>query len=333
VNDAGATVSYASSAGDCTVTDSRSLAAAPANCAVTAPKTWITVTVTAEDGTTTQRYFIEITVADASLATIDRVWPGTGLAEGGMPVQIFGSGFAAALTVTVGPYTDGLMIDVLFDRVNDGQIDFVMPAGVAGQRVSVTVQTASDSQTAVNAFTYVQPEMIEFDGETGGVFTTTDGVVVTIPPQGIAGTFFLTMTPLPPEPGVPGNILMYSFRLDALLNGFKLETLTNPVTITLPIDENIFAIADGERPWLYQWVGGAERKEEGGKRKEERSASIPLPSLLSPRPSAGSWTLVRGQQYNAGTLLMTVALKPMGVYALSTAYVREFWFPLVPVVK
>ena len=333
VNDAGATVSYASSAGDCTVTDSRSLAAAPANCAVTAPKTWITVTATAEDGTTTQKYSIEITVADASLTTIDRVWPGTGLPEGGMPVQIFGSGFAAALTVTVGPYTDGLMIDVLFVSVNDGQIDFVMPAGVAGQRVSVTVQTANDTQTASNAFTYVQPEMIEFDGETGDVFTTTDGVVVTIPPQGIAGTFFLTMTPLPPEPGVPGNILMYSFRLDAVLNGFKLETLTNPVTITLPIDEGIFASADGERPWLYQWVGGAERKEEGGKRKEERSASIPLPSLLSPRPSAGSWTLVRGQQYDAGTLLMTVALRPMGVYALSTAYVREFWFPLVPVVK
>ena len=105
------------------------------------------------------------------------------------------------------------------------------------------------------------------------------------------------------------------------------------MTIKLPIDENIFAIADGERPWLYQWVGGAERKEEGGKRKEERSASIPLPSLLSPRPSAGSWTLVRGQEYDPGTRLMTVALRPMGVYALSTAYLRAFWFPLVPTLR
>ncbi len=318
VNQVSATVAYTSSAGACTA----------GTCTVAAPKTWITVTVTAEDGTTTEEYVIEITVA-ASLTTIDRVWPGTGLPEGGMPVQIFGMGFVAALTVTVGPYTDGLMIDVPFVSVNDGQIDFVMPAGVAGQRVSVTVQTANDTQTASNAFTYVQPEMIEFDGETGGVFTTTDGVVVTIPPQGIAGTFFLTMTPLPPAPGVPGNVLMYSFRLDAVLNGFKLETLTNPVTITLPIDEGIFAIADGERPWLYQWVGGSD----SNRYRDSGRLATKTNTMTIHSAAAGSWSLVRGQEYNPGTRLMTVALRPMGVYALSTAYVREYWFPVVPVVK
>ena len=318
VNQVSATVAYTSSAGACTA----------GTCTVAAPKTWITVTVTAADGTTTEEYVIEITVA-ASLTTIDRVWPGTGLPEGGMPVQIFGMGFVAALTVTVGPYTDGLMIDVPFVSVNDGQIDFVMPAGVAGQRVSVTVQTANDTQTASNAFTYVQPEMIEFDGETGGVFTTTDGVVVTIPPQGIAGTFFLTMTPLPPAPGVPGNVLMYSFRLDAVLNGFKLETLTNPVTITLPIDEGIFAIADGERPWLYQWVGGSD----SNRYRDSGRLATKTNTMTIHSAAAGSWSLVRGQEYNPGTRLMTVALRPMGVYALSTAYVREYWFPVVPVVK
>jgi alpha-tubulin suppressor-like RCC1 family protein len=322
VNDAGATVSYASSAGDCTVTDSRSLAAAPANCAVTAPKTWITVTVTAEDGTTPQKYSIEITVADASLTTIDRVWPGTGLPEGGMPVQIFGTGFVAPLTVTVGPY-DGVMIAVPFTIENDGQIDFVMPPGLAGQQVSVTVQTANDTQTAANAFTYVEPDVIEFDGETGGVFTTTDGVVVTIPPQGVAGSFVITMTPLPPAPGVPGNILMYSFRLDALLNGFKLETLTNPVTITLPIDEGIFAIADGERPWLYSWTADGRPQTAVGTTVDGGQRLV----------VGGRWILVRGQEYNPGTRLMTVALRPMGVYALSTAYIRAYWLPLVPVVK
>jgi hypothetical protein len=30
---------------------------------------------------------------------------------------------------------------------------------------------------------------------------------------------------------------------------------------------------------------------------------------------------------------MTVGLKPMGVYALSTAYLRAFWFPVVPVLQ
>jgi hypothetical protein len=170
--------------------------------------------------------------------------------------------------------------------------------------------------------------MIEVDGQVGGVFTTTDGVIVTIPPQGVAGMFVITMTPLPPEPGVPGNILMYSFRLDAMLNWQPLAVLTNPVTIRLPIDENIFAIQHGERPWLYQYVvlgqqrgkSGEERGksgEERGNRKEE----------IGNRTAAGRWILVRGQQYGPGTQLMTVGLKPMGLYVLSTAYVRAYWFP------
>jgi len=30
---------------------------------------------------------------------------------------------------------------------------------------------------------------------------------------------------------------------------------------------------------------------------------------------------------------MTVGLKPMGVYALSTAYLRDYWFPVVPLLR
>jgi hypothetical protein len=265
-----------------------------------------------------ERYFIEVTVAEpTNLTTIDRVWPGTGLPAGGMPVQIFGMGFLPALTVTVGPY-EGVMVSVPFTIENDGQIDFVMPPGLAGQQVSVTVATSSAMRTAANAFTDVEPDVIEVDGEVGGVFTTTDGVVVTIPPQGVSGTLLITLTPQPPAPGVPGNILMYAFRLEALLDGAPLATLTNPVTITLPIDEGIFAIADGERPWLYSWTP------DGGR-----------PTAESGRPTAdgGRWVLVRGQQYDAGTQLMTVALRPMGEYALSTSLVRSYWMPLMPVLR
>jgi hypothetical protein len=322
-SDLNAVVTSAASPGMCQMPDLRRADGVPAiSCTLQVGVNVITVTVT--NGDVVQEYAITITRA-ALLTTIDRVWPGTGLPEGGMPVQIFGTGFAAALTVTVGPYTDGLMIDVPFVRTNDGQIDFVMPAGVAGQRVSVTVQTANSAQTAVNAFAYVQPDVIEVDGETGGVFTTTDGVVVTIPPQGVSGSFFITMTPLPPASGVPGNVLMYSFRLDAVLNGTPLASLTNPVTIKLPIDENIFAIADGERPWLYQWVGGSDRESDSGR--------LAAKTMTIHSAAAGSWSLVRGQQYDAGTQMMTVALRPMGVYALSTLRLRAYWFPMVPVVE
>jgi hypothetical protein len=323
LNDPNATYTITGSPGACTP------ATSPANCALSVGVNVITVTVTAEDGSV-QEYTITI-VRAAPLTTIDRVWPGTGVAAGGMPVQIFGTGFVAALTVTVGPY-EGEMVSVPFTIENDEQIAFVMPPGVAGQQVSVTVQTAGATQTAVNAFTYVAPDVIEFDGEVGGVFTTTDGAVVTIPPQGVSGSFYLTMTPQPPAPGVPGDVLMYSFRLDAVLNGIPLTSLTNPVTITLPIDEGIFAIADGERPWLYQWVGGEERGKRSEEREEERSAltshSSPLTSL-----SSGRWVLVRGQQYEPTTQVMTVALRPMGEYALTTSVLRANWLPLLPVLR
>lgn len=35
------------------------------------------------------------------------------------------------------------------------------------------------------------------------------------------------------------------------------------------------------------------------------------------------WTLVRGPQYDPGTQQMTVTLRPMGVYALSTVVLWE----------
>jgi hypothetical protein len=288
-NDPAATVTFAAAPGTCQLPTARGAVNSGIPCSLEVGTNTITITITASDGTV-QEYTITITRA-ALLTTIDRVWPGTGLADGGMPVRIFGSGFVVALTVTVGPY-EGVMASVPFTIESDGRIQFVMPPGTAGQKISVTVATASDAQTAADAFTYVQPDVIEFDGVTGGVFTTTDGVVVTIPPQGVDGMFVITMTPLPPAPGVPGNILMYSFRLDALLNWVPLASLTNPVTIQLPIDENIFAIQDGERPWLYLWVGGeergerkegrGERKEGRGVRKERKSAGL---SLLTPLPS------------------------------------------------
>jgi hypothetical protein len=43
--------------------------------------------------------------------------------------------------------------------------------------------------------------------------------------------------------------------------------------------------------------------------------------------------LVRGQVYEPTTRVMTVALRPMGEYALSTTLLRSYWFPVVPTMK
>ena len=331
VNDGDASVSYAASPGSCAPPSSRAAAALPGvPCALEVGENVITVTVTAANGDV-REYVIVVTRA-APLA-VTQMWPNAGVPADGMPVSLFGAGFAVALTVTI----NGTPVE--FTIVDDGRITFAMPAGTAGTSVSVTVQTANAAETLIDAFTYLAPTVVEVDADQGLVFTTSNGLVVTVPPQGISGSLVITLTPQPPAPGVPGNILMYAFRLEALLDGAPLATLTNAVTITLPIDESIFAIADGERPWLYQWVGGegrGERGEERGKRSEEReeersaltSHSSPLTSL-----SSGRWVLVRGQVYEPTTQVMTVALRPMGEYALSTSLVRSYWLPLVPVLR
>jgi hypothetical protein len=52
-----------------------------------------------------------------------------------------------------------------------------------------------------------------------------------------------------------------------------------------------------------------------------------------PSSVVGRWTLVSGQSYDAVAQQVTVALKPMKLYALSTVLIRDYWFSLVPVLQ
>ena len=157
-------------------------------CALAVGSNAITITVTAEDGTTTRHYVLVVTRAagpstptptptDTSTPTgtptltstptptststptdtptptstpgplaIGNVWPRTSLPAGGMPVSLFGSGFSSALTVTVGGSA------LTFTVVSDGRIDFIMPPGVAGTTVSVTVETVDAAVSLADAY-------------------------------------------------------------------------------------------------------------------------------------------------------------------------------------
>jgi hypothetical protein len=292
-NDVSATVAVASTAGSCTPGN-----ASPSDCALAASgTTTITITITAPDLTITKVYTIVVTVA-APLATIGVVWPNIGVPAGGMPVTLFGSGFSVATAVRVSNSIAN--VSVPFTPTGDTRIDFVMPAGEDGTTADITVETESGSQTAAQAFRYVAPIRVEVDGNTGAEITTVNGIVIVIPPQGVSGTLVITMTPAPPESSVPGTVLMHSFRLDALLNGETLATLANPVTITLPVDPGV--VPNGEQPWLYRWT-----------------------------MTAGKWSLVPGQNYEAGQVRVTS--RPMGLYALSTAILRSYWLPVVPMLR
>jgi hypothetical protein len=85
-------------------------------------------------------------------------------------------------------------------------------------------------------------------------------------------------------------------------------------------------VPNAERPWLYQWIGRA-----GNPRGEsERLFPADASSRLS---SSGFWALVPRQVYDPVNRKVSVVLKPMGLYALSTSYRRATHFPLVPMLR
>ncbi len=80
--------------------------------------------------------------------------------------------------------------------------------------------------------------------------------------QGVSGSLIITLTPVPPQSSLPGDVLMHSFRLDAQLNGVLIAVLSQPVTIQLPVDVSI--VPSGERPWLYVWTTDSGRPTAAG---------------------------------------------------------------------
>ena len=113
-------------------------------------------------------------------------------------------------------------------------------------------------------------------------------------------------TPISPPIPTLGNVLMHVFRLDALLNWVPISSISQPITIELPVDPSI--VPSGERPWLY------------------------VLTAVSGRSSAASsqWQLVPNQIYDPATQRVTVQLSLMKTYALSTLRMREYWFPVIP---
>ena len=232
------------------------------------------------------------------MLAIGNVWPKTGVPAGGMPVSLFGAGFTGVFSVTVGGNP------VTFTVRDDSRIDIpAMPAGEDLTYVDVVVTGPSGSATAAQAFLYVELSSGEVPAS-GGVITTASGATVTVPALG--SSFVLTYTPISPPIPTLGNVLMHVFRLDALLNWVPISSISQPITIELPVDPSI--VPSGERPWLY------------------------VLTAVSGRSSAASsqWQLVPNQIYDPATQRVTVQLSLMKTYALSTLRMREYWFPVIP---
>ena len=287
-----------------TVTNATGVCASNA-CALSVGANTITVTVTAEDGVTTKQYVVVVTRADVATATptptvtptpapfaLTMLWPQIGLPEGGMPVQLFGTGLTDVLTVEV----DGIPVTP-FTITNDGRIKFVMPAGVAGTSVTVTVRTASDAGTLTNAFLYLAPEVQSIDASTGGVIALPGGVTLTVPTLGITGTVVVTLTPSIPPTNVTGSLLLYSFSLNMSVNGKPLSS--GAYSVLLDFD------AGGS-------VGGANEK----------------PRMLE-SAEGGGWSLVGLQTYSPDTQHLSARVSRSASYAVSMSSAARIMAPVV----
>ncbi len=304
-SDEGAYVVYSAAPGLCTNPANKGLSQTSAPCTLEVGLNVITATV--YSGESTGVYTITITRAAPEITlVIGNMWPKTGVPTGLMPVSLLGEGFLNVLTVTV----DITAVE-RFTIVNDNRIDFVMLPGTAGQKVDVKVESADASALAQQIFTYLGTSSGSV-GAGGGTITTSSGVTLVV--AGLGGSFVLTFTPTTPPQQFIGNLLMYSFQLDALLNGDSIPTISNPVTITLSV--NPADVPVGETPYLYEYVPPSTSNRVGG---ESRALDA----------APGNWQFVPGQAYDAVNGVVTAPLYRMSSYTLSTLVLKTWYFPYV----
>ncbi len=307
-SDEGAYVVYSAAPGLCTNPENKGLSQASAPCTLEVGLNVITATVNSGDlPASTGVYTITITRAAPEITLVlGNMWPKTGVPTGLMPVSLLGEGFLNVLTVTV-----DITAVKRFTIVNDNRIDFVMLPGTAGQKVDVKVESADASALAQQIFTYLDTSSGSV-GAGGGTITTSSGVTLVV--AGLGGSFVLTFTPTTPPQQFIGNLLMYSFQLEALLNGDSIPTISNPVTITLSV--NPADVPVGETPYLYEYVPPSTSNRVGG---ESRALDA----------APGEWQFVPGQAYDAVNGVVTAPLYRMSSYTLSTLKLRTWWFPNV----
>jgi hypothetical protein len=162
-----------------------------------------------------------------------------------MPVAVFGGGLAGATGVDV----NGLPVTP-YTVTSDGRIDFVMPPGVAGSTVSVTVRLASGDLTLAEAFRYEAQASGSVDAAAGGIVTTTSGVTLTVAALPVSGTVLVTLIPVAPPTTTQGSVLLYSFALSVTLDGKPLLSAANAVRVDYTVD-GVPTIA-GEQPWAFE---------------------------------------------------------------------------------
>jgi predicted outer membrane repeat protein len=214
-----------------------------------------------------------------------------------------GSGFTGA----TGVFVKGVK---MFHVVrNDRRVEFTMKqsVAVAGTTVDVVLVKAGGAvMTFTKSYNFEGPTSASGSTSTGAVLTTTSGVTITVPPQGaslrpdaadVAQSLVITYAPVDAPAELPGDVPLSFFKVAVGIAGRSVPTLTNPLTMALPVDTS--KVPAGQRPWLYEWTDG------------------------------GRWSVVPNQTYDPATGLVTAPTKRLGTYALTTALLRRNYFPRI----
>ena len=99
----------------------------------------------------------------AAAPVLTSVAPGRGSTEGGLPLNIDGTGFSSTVTLTIGGV-------VAYSGSIHGSTFFLTasPPGIAGPADAVLTNADGQSSTLKNAFTFVPPASLEVNGDWQG---------------------------------------------------------------------------------------------------------------------------------------------------------------------
>ena len=173
----------------------------------------------------------------------------------------------------------------------------VTVVAAAGETISISVRTASQVVSLDAAFRYEESSGGMVDAAVGGVVTTTNGVMLTIPALPVSGTLQVTLVPVAPPTTTSGSVLLYSFALSATLDGEPLASFTSGIQLEFVVDGA--PTAAGEQPWAFEQQ----------------------PDVI--------WQLVSAQKYSASTGRLTTRAQKQTNYAVTLAQYYQQRFPQV----
>jgi hypothetical protein len=204
----------------------------------------------------------------------------------------------------------GLQIEgtsVPFRKISDSRINFDLPPGANGLLADLTLLSPAGALTARDLFTYTTGQTSTLQAATGGVITTTMRVLTfTVPPQGTFGFMSVGYDPVKAPTLTPLDRIFATVRMVAYYNNVPANKLLE--ALYMQVKANPAALGDEMRMALFRYVEGTGARGAAG---------------------ATGWVLVPNSTYDPVTGVFSAPVEFMGVYAVGTIDLKQYWMPIV----